>query len=71
MSRLGTCRATVVLGPDDYRWTLLAVVAVGAILRLIFLFQPMRYDEAFSFLFFASRPLSEGLSDYAAPNNHE
>src|SRR4051794_3613573 len=30
----------------------------------------MRNDEAFSFLFFADRPLRDALSSYPAPNNH-
>jgi 4-amino-4-deoxy-L-arabinose transferase-like glycosyltransferase len=30
----------------------------------------MRFDEAFTFLRFASRPLSEGLTTYTEPNNH-
>ena len=49
---------------------LFVVLAVGASLRLVFLQQPMRYDEAFSFLYFVSQPLSVGLSDYSLPNNH-
>jgi 4-amino-4-deoxy-L-arabinose transferase-like glycosyltransferase len=38
--------------------------------RLVYLSQPMRYDEALTFLQFASKPLSEGLSNYSQPNNH-
>ena len=53
----------------ESRW-LMVVLAVGALLRLVFLQQPMRYDEAFSFLYFVSQPLSVGLSDYSLPNNH-
>ena len=49
---------------------LMIVLAVGASLRLVFLQQPMRYDEAFSFLYFVAQPLSVGLSDYSLPNNH-
>ena len=30
----------------------------------------MRFDEAFTFLRFASQPLLEGLTTYAEPNNH-
>jgi hypothetical protein len=45
--------------------TLLAVVV-----RLPFLNQPMRYDEALTFNEFASRPLYYGLSFYPDPNNH-
>jgi hypothetical protein len=44
------------------------ILAVG--LRLAFLGQPMRYDEALTFNEFASRPLYYGLSFYPDPNNH-
>ncbi len=57
------------LSRRKYYWLLLVLV-VGALLRLVFLQQPMRYDEAFSFLYFVSQPLSIGLSDYSVPNNH-
>jgi Dolichyl-phosphate-mannose-protein mannosyltransferase len=45
--------------------TLLAIA-----LRVAFLNQPMRYDEALTFNEFASRPLYYGLSFYPDPNNH-
>ena len=45
-----------------------ALVAIG--LRIAFLGQPMRYDEALTFNEFASRPLYYGLSFYPDPNNH-
>jgi hypothetical protein len=63
--------------PTSLRWpgaeTLLAVglpTALGTGLRLVFLGQPMRYDEALTFNEFASRPLYYGLSFYPDPNNH-
>ncbi len=40
------------------------------VVRVPFLNQPMRYDEALSFNEFASRPLYYGLSFYPEPNNH-
>ena len=49
---------------------LFIILLLGMAVRLTFLFQPMRYDEAFSFTHFASKPLSLGLSDYSFPNNH-
>jgi Dolichyl-phosphate-mannose-protein mannosyltransferase len=55
------------------RWTLILVglpVALALGLRLVFLGQPMRYDEALTFNEFASRPLYYGLSFYPDPNNH-
>ena len=45
-----------------------ALLAIG--LRLAFLNQPMRYDEALTFNEFASRPLYYALSFYPDPNNH-
>jgi dolichyl-phosphate-mannose-protein mannosyltransferase len=54
-------------------WTLGTVgglTLVGAALRIVFLSQPMRYDEALTFNEFASRPLYYGLSFYPDPNNH-
>jgi hypothetical protein len=49
----------------------LALVCAGAIgVRLDFLFQPMRYDEAGTYVHYASEPLYIGLSSYTAPNNH-
>ena len=56
------------------RWftlALTAIIASGALLRLAFLSQPiMSWDEAATFLTYASRPLYIVLSDYSAPNNH-
>src|SRR5919206_3699501 len=46
----------------------LTLLALG--LRLPFLGQPMRYDEAITYNEFASRPLYYGLSFYPEPNNH-
>ncbi|MBL8858739.1 MAG: glycosyltransferase family 39 protein [Planctomycetes bacterium] len=45
-------------------------VIVAVAVRLAFLHQDMRYDEADSYLMFASRSLVYGLSDYPEPNNH-
>jgi hypothetical protein len=47
---------------------LLGVVAVA--IRLAHVRQTMRHDEAYTFLHYASAPLSVGLSDYTYPNNH-
>jgi len=44
------------------------VIAIG--IRLLFMYIPMRYDEAYTFTTFASKPLFVALSDYSAPNNH-
>ncbi len=47
-----------------------AIILVAIVLRLCFLWQPMRYDEAFTFQHYASRPLTQGLTDYSYVNNH-
>src|SRR5207302_7320619 len=65
----------------DLRWpstwpSAMTLVLVGAptllavAVRIPFLSQPMRYDEALTFNEFASRPLYYGLSFYPDPNNH-
>jgi hypothetical protein len=49
---------------------LLVVTALGTALRLRVLNQPMRYDESFTFLHYASHPLREIITLYNTPNNH-
>jgi len=49
---------------------LLFILAVGTIIRLNYLFQPMKYDEAYSFLRWASQSFSFITSNYTTPNNH-
>ncbi len=54
-------------------WEWLAIagaVALAAAVRGPDLDQPMRYDEAATWLDYASRPLHEALADYRFPNNH-
>jgi hypothetical protein len=53
-----------------YLLALFLFTAVGAVLRFHYLFQPVRYDEAFSYLTFASKPLYFCASVLSAPNNH-
>lgn len=53
-----------------HRLIFVAAVVIAVGLRLLFLNQPIRTDEAVTYLRFASRPLYLALSDYAAPNNH-
>lgn len=51
--------------------TALAVVFVAAAaLRLYHIAQPIRYDEAYTYTYFASRSLVDAMSDYSLPNNH-
>jgi len=47
-----------------------AAALLGMGVRIPFLSQPMRYDEALTFNEFASRPLYYALSFYPDPNNH-
>lgn len=49
---------------------LVAIVAGAAALRVLHLDQPVRYDEAVTFLRYVARPLSEALATYDLPNNH-
>jgi len=51
-------------------YTLSGITLLALFNRLIFLFQPMRYDESYTFLRFASRSFPVLLSDYRLPNNH-
>lgn len=53
---------------NSWAWLLL-VTATGLGVRCYFLAQPMRYDEAFTFLNFVNKPLVDLLS-YPYPNNH-
>ena len=53
----------------DLPWLLL-ITALGACFRIKFLFSPMRYDETFTFYYFAKRPFVSILTDYMLPNNH-
>src|SRR6185437_12532879 len=43
---------------------------LGVALRLPLLFQPMRYDEAITFVEYACKPFYVALSFYSTPNNH-
>lgn len=49
---------------------LLGVMAAGAYARLLHLFWPMQYDEAYTYLAFARRSFFSALTDYHLPNNH-
>ncbi len=52
-------------------WLLLFVVCVVAIGNpLPFLFDPIRYDEAHTYINYASEPLFRTVTRYDAPNNH-
>jgi 4-amino-4-deoxy-L-arabinose transferase-like glycosyltransferase len=53
-----------------HAWVLFFLCAAGIALRVRYLFLPMRYDEAFTYLYYARKPLVVGMSFYSAPNNH-
>ncbi|MCP4764236.1 MAG: hypothetical protein GY870_20855 [archaeon] len=59
------------LQQDKLHFAVLFIIILMAIpIRLLFLFQPIRYDEAYTFIMYASKPLYIGLSTYYLPNNH-
>ena len=47
-----------------------AITLIGFFLRIIDLNQSIAYDEAYTFIHFASRAFKHILADYSAPNNH-
>ena len=53
-----------------YVGVLFGIIVLSSLIRLVFLFVPIRYDEAYSFLHYASRPLYILISNYSTPNNH-
>ncbi len=50
--------------------TLAVIIIAGVIPRLYYLNVPIRYDEAYTYLNYVSRPVLITLSLYDAPNNH-
>lgn len=59
-----------VIREKDVLPILFIILLVGLVLRVLFLFSPIRYDEAYTFTVFAVRPTGFILSDYHVPNNH-
>ncbi|MBK6777376.1 MAG: glycosyltransferase family 39 protein [Flavobacteriales bacterium] len=55
---------------DDQRMWVFLLIGIGAVLRIWQLGAPVIYDEAFTYTYYASRPISVILSDYSYPNNH-
>jgi hypothetical protein len=49
---------------------LTALILGGMVLRLMRLNEPVSYDEAYSFIYYASKPLYLALSYYSSTNNH-
>ncbi|MFT5368845.1 MAG: 4-amino-4-deoxy-L-arabinose transferase-like glycosyltransferase [Candidatus Latescibacterota bacterium] len=56
--------------PRQHQILILVLFTIGIVIRLSFIFQPMRHDEAFTFTNYASKPLLVALSNYSFPNNH-
>lgn len=52
------------------RVALVALLGGALALRLAYLAQPMRFDESFTWIRYASKPLPVAVSVYSAPNNH-
>jgi hypothetical protein len=46
------------------------ITLIGLVLRILVINRPIAYDEAYTFINFASRPFKHILADYSAPNNH-
>ena len=49
---------------------LLAITIVAAVVRVPYLDQPMRFDEAYTYNTYASQPWFVAVSKYDEPNNH-
>jgi len=49
---------------------LFLVILIAGLVRLEFLFQPMRYDESVTFVSYASSPWYIAITDYTASNNN-
>lgn len=54
----------------DHRIALAITLLIGVALRAMYLAQPMRYDEAVTYMYFVRLPWAEALSTYTYPNNH-
>ncbi|MEO5814753.1 MAG: glycosyltransferase family 39 protein [Gemmatimonadaceae bacterium] len=57
-------------GSASFRVALVGIAVIAVAIRLFHLNQPMRLDEARTFLDYAIRPLSDAISNYNIPNNH-
>ena len=53
-----------------YTLAVLLLMGAAVLVRWLFLSYPMRYDESYTVVTFASRPWRNLLSDYSLPNNH-
>lgn len=58
------------LTSSTHKQLVLGTIAVGALLRISQLWLGITYDEAFTCVFYAPKPVAFILSDYTWPNNH-
>jgi uncharacterized membrane protein len=56
--------------PSYLYWCLGAITLIGAVIRFWRISQPIAYDEAYTFIYYATRDFKHILADYSAPNNH-
>lgn len=55
------------------RWVFVAlglITLAALVLRALLIRQPVQYDEAYTFIHYASQSLTTILANYSAPNNH-
>ena len=70
MEELVSTVREALLGDRAYLYALLSITLLATAARILFLFQPIRYDEAFTLIEFAAESFSAVISDYHVPNNH-
>jgi len=66
----GMLRATFPVEDRAFLYTLGIISILGLAIRLIDYAHPVGYDEAYTYIHFASKSLRTILADYSAPNNH-
>jgi hypothetical protein len=57
-------------GAASFRASLVGIALIALAIRLYHMNQPMRLDEARTFLDYVIRPLPDAISNYTIPNNH-
>jgi 4-amino-4-deoxy-L-arabinose transferase-like glycosyltransferase len=55
---------------NEHRLVLTTIFSIAIALRVMYIAQPMRYDEAVTYMYFVRLPWSDALSTYTYPNNH-
>lgn len=55
---------------SDHRRALAIIIVIAIALRLMYIAQPMRYDEAVAYMYFVRLPWDEALSTYTHQSNH-